>query len=67
MPSTAKSATPWDISSHSFKVLPPSATIKLGKKQPNSCNLCHYHKDDKPEDLQKVLDSIKKKGWANYK
>ncbi|MBC8414481.1 hypothetical protein H8E50_12555 [bacterium] len=60
----AKSATAGDIRSHSFKVIKPEETIKSGDKQPNSCNLCHYHKDDKPEDLQKVLDNIKKTGWS---
>ncbi len=60
MPSTAKSATPGDIRSHSFKVLRPSKSVELGEKQSNSCNLCHYHKDDKPADMAKILDAIKK-------
>lgn len=64
MAPAAKSATMGDIHNHSFKVVKPHATIELGEKQPNSCNLCHYHKDDKPEVLAKVLDEIKKKGWA---
>ncbi len=67
MAPTAKSATSGDIRSHSFKVIKPAETVKLGAKQPNACNLCHYHKDDSPADLQKVLDTIKKKGWASYK
>jgi hypothetical protein len=29
-------------------------------KQPNSCNHCHSHKNQKPEDLQKALDDGKK-------
>ena len=64
MAPAAKSATPGDIHNHSFKVMLPHETITLGKDQPNSCNLCHYHKDDKPEDLAKILDDIKSKGWA---
>ncbi len=67
MPPTAKSATPGDINSHTFKVILPQKTVELGKKQPNSCNLCHYHKNDKPEDLARVLDSIKEKSWGKYK
>ncbi len=67
MPSSAKSATPGDIRSHSFKVMKPSGSVALGAKQSNSCNLCHYHKDDSPADLQKVLDEIKKQGWKAYK
>ncbi len=66
MAPAAKSATMGDIRAHSFKVVKPAETIKSGAKQPNACNLCHYHKDDKPEDLQKVLDAIKKKGWDSY-
>ena len=67
MPPMAKSATPGDVKSHSFQVVMPHKTIELGKKQANSCNLCHYHKDDKPEDLARVIDSIKKKSWDKYK
>ena len=67
MAPVAKSATPGDINSHTFKVILPHKTVELGEKQPNACNLCHYHKNDKPEDLAKVLDSIKDKSWANYK
>jgi len=65
LPNTAKSATPGDIPSHRFKVVMPALTEK-NAKQPNSCNLCHYHKDDKPADLQAVLDSIKAKSKAKY-
>jgi hypothetical protein len=36
------------------------ATVKLGggdpAKQPNSCNACHWHKDDSPAKLQKALE-----------
>lgn len=55
MPRTAKSATAGDISSHTFFAIPPTATETLGdgdvKKQPNSCNLCHYHKNTPVKDL----------------
>ncbi|MBI3592365.1 MAG: ammonia-forming cytochrome c nitrite reductase subunit c552, partial [Nitrospirae bacterium] len=58
MPKTAKNAVKmglalYDISSHRFKVVSPAETIKQGgdlDKQPNSCNACHYHEKDKPED-----------------
>lgn len=61
MPNTAKSATPGDIRSHQFKVVSPELTVK-NAKQPNSCNLCHYHKDDKPAELLKILKKIKAEG-----
>lgn len=67
MAPTAKSATPGDINSHTFKVVLPQRTVEFGAKQPNACNLCHYHKDDKPEDLAKVIDSIKEKSLGKYK
>ena len=62
-PKTAKSALPFDISSHGG-FIPPSETVKWtaeGKKQPNSCNLCHAHADitveeNDPQYLQDALD-----------
>lgn len=61
MPNTAKSATPGDIRSHTFMVVKPDLTVK-NAKQPNSCNLCHYHKDDDPADLVKILQGVKEAG-----
>lgn len=64
MPRTAKSATPGDISSHTFFAIPPTTTAKLGggdaKKQPNSCNLCHYHSKTPVEKLVKDFDNAHK-------
>jgi len=64
MPPTAKSSTAGDISSHTFLPIPPAATIRLGEgdvaKQPNSCNLCHYHQKRPVKDLDAVLqDRVK--------
>lgn len=61
MAKIVKSAESGDLHDHTFKVVKPADTIKYGglKKQPNSCNACHYHQDDKPEYLQKVLDKLK--------
>lgn len=60
MAAVGKSAEVGDEHDHSFRVLRPSLTLTLGegdvKKQPNSCNACHWHKDDSPESLQKALD-----------
>ncbi|MBF0328149.1 MAG: hypothetical protein HQL10_03255 [Nitrospirae bacterium] len=62
MPRTAQSAVPNDISDHSFRVILPQESINKGgtDKQPNSCNLCHYHKNDSPESLVKYLKRLKK-------
>ena len=67
MPMTAKSAVANDIHSHTFKVVMPKVTIEQGEDastQPNACNLCHYHEDDTPEELQAIVDRIvaEKKG-----
>ena len=62
MPQTAKSSTPGDIRSHTFKFISPEVSIKAGgvKKQPNSCSSCHYHKDTPLTDLVEWLDAAKK-------
>lgn len=61
MPNTAKSATPGDIRSHQFKVVSPALTVE-SEKQPNSCSLCHYHKDDNPAELLEILKKVKAEG-----
>lgn len=62
MSKIVKSAESGDLHDHTFKVIPPSDTIKFGgmKKQPNSCNSCHHHKNDTPQSLQEALDALKK-------
>ncbi|MBI3994183.1 MAG: hypothetical protein HY342_12985 [Candidatus Lambdaproteobacteria bacterium] len=62
MPNTIKSASQGDLRSHTFVVSRPILTVKSGdaKKQPNSCNLCHYHKDYEPERLVHFLRAVKK-------
>jgi hypothetical protein len=66
MPRTAASSILGDISLHPFKVVHPGTSVKAGgvEKQPNSCNLCHYHKSDPADKLQSVMDKIKE---AYYK
>jgi predicted CXXCH cytochrome family protein len=68
MPKTAQNAVKkgealFDIGSHRFKFVSPAETIKHGglDKQPNSCNACHYHEKDKPEDMLNVIDNVKNK------
>ncbi|AFM27217.1 multiheme c-type cytochrome [Desulfomonile tiedjei] len=64
MPPTGASSTRGDERSHQFRTIPPKVTVELGAgdpaKQPNSCNHCHSHKNQKPEQLQKALDDGKK-------
>jgi hypothetical protein len=64
MPPIGKRATKGDVHSHQFKVVSPRESIDAGgyDKQPNSCNACHYHKNDKPEDMLKILEKIKISG-----
>jgi len=60
MARTGRSAERGDERVHTFRVVKPEVTIKLGggdpAKQPNACNSCHWHKDDPPAKLQKALE-----------
>ncbi|MCD6532523.1 MAG: hypothetical protein J7L25_00380, partial [Deltaproteobacteria bacterium] len=61
MPPLGKRATKGDVHSHRFKVINPKKSIEAGglDKQPNSCNACHYHKNDTPEEMLNVLKKVK--------
>jgi len=63
MSATGKSATVGDEHTHTFRVIPPQTTIDLGEgdvaKQPNSCNLCHYHARHSPKELQARLNDAR--------
>lgn len=68
MPKTATNAVKtgpsrYDIANHTFRVVSPAESIRYGgiDKQPNSCNACHYHAKDKPEDLLKAIDAVRNK------
>jgi predicted CXXCH cytochrome family protein len=62
MPNTIKSAVQGDLRSHRFLVARPEHTLIEGsaEAQPNSCNLCHYHKKEDPERLVHYLNAVKK-------
>lgn len=50
---------------HKFKVVTPEDTMRLADGnltiQPNACNACHYHEDDKPEDLVAAMEALRTK------
>ena len=48
--------------SHTFQFISPALSIRAGgvKKQTNSCNNCHYHKDSPPEELVDFLNAAKR-------
>jgi predicted CXXCH cytochrome family protein len=58
MARSGKSADRGDERVHTFRVVKPEVTVKLGDgevaKQPNSCNGCHWHAQDPPANLQKA-------------
>ncbi len=64
MAPTGKSADRGDERVHTFRVVRPEVTMRLGggdiSKQPNSCNSCHWHKDTPPAKLQEALELGKK-------
>jgi len=64
MPATGKRAVKGDVHSHQFKVISPAMSIMAGDidKQPNSCNLCHYHKNDDPQELLDILENVRASG-----
>lgn len=63
MPLIAGREGVFDRHSHTFKAINPEETIEAGgvDKQPNSCNSCHYHKDNPPEKLLEALNKAKGK------
>ncbi len=68
MPLVGKRAVNGDVAGHQFKVISPAKTITAGGpgKQPNSCNLCHYHSGDAPEGLLQILKGIREGGRTKY-
>ena len=61
MPPTGKRAVKGDVHSHRFSVISPEITLRV-KSQPNSCNLCHYHRHDDPKELFLILKRVKNSG-----
>lgn len=57
MPRIAKSAESGDIHSHVFVTLLPEDTLK-NPKVPNSCQVCHKHKNQDLNELQKEWEAL---------
>ena len=64
MPPLGKRGVKGDVHSHEFRVISPADSIKAGgvDKQPNSCNQCHYHKNDDPKKLLSILKKVRSAG-----
>jgi predicted CXXCH cytochrome family protein len=61
MPLTADPGPGGGLASHRFMPVRPAATLELGggdtARQPNSCNGCHYHGKQPPEQLEAYLQA----------
>lgn len=57
MPRIASTAEPNDIRSHTFDARAPMDTMG-DPDLPNSCQICHYHKDDNLEELQRKYEIL---------
>lgn len=57
MPRIASTAEPNDIRSHTFNARPPMDAID-NPELPNSCQICHYHKDDDLKELQRKFEIL---------
>ncbi len=57
MPRIASTAEPNDIRSHTFNARPPMETLDE-PGLPNSCQICHYHKDDDINELQRKYEIL---------
>jgi predicted CXXCH cytochrome family protein len=70
LPKTVSFAMKGDMAAHTFFAIPPTATRKFGngdpEKQPNSCGLCHYHRNAPTDELIKAYED-KHKEFPTYK
>lgn len=57
MPRIASTAEPNDIRSHTFNARAPMDTID-NPDLPNSCQLCHYHKNESVEEMQRKYEIL---------
>ncbi|ADU63502.1 MAG: hypothetical protein KUA35_11675 [Pseudodesulfovibrio sp.] len=57
MPRIASTAEPNDIRSHTFNARAPMDAI-ANPALPNSCQICHYHKEDSLQELQRKYEIL---------
>lgn len=57
MPKIASTAEPNDIRSHTFNARAPMESLE-DPNLPNSCQICHYHKDDDIQELQRKYEIL---------
>jgi predicted CXXCH cytochrome family protein len=57
MPRIASTAEPNDMRSHTFNARPPMETID-NPEQPNSCQICHYHKNETLQEMQRKYEIL---------
>jgi predicted CXXCH cytochrome family protein len=57
MPRIASTAEPHDMRSHTFHARPPMETLE-NPDLPNSCQICHYHKDENVQEMQRKYEIL---------
>jgi predicted CXXCH cytochrome family protein len=57
MPRIASTAEPNDLRSHTFNARPPMETIE-NPDLPNSCQICHYHKNESVQEMQRKYEIL---------
>ena len=57
MPRIASTAEPHDMRSHTFNARPPMETLE-NPDLPNSCQICHYHKNEDVREMQRKYEIL---------
>jgi predicted CXXCH cytochrome family protein len=57
MPRIASTAEPHDLRSHTFHARPPMETLE-NPDLPNSCQICHYHKNEAVDEMQRKYEIL---------
>ncbi|MBR9981596.1 MAG: hypothetical protein KFF50_11265 [Desulfatitalea sp.] len=57
MPRIASTAEPNDMRSHTFHARPPMETLE-NPDLPNSCQICHYHKNEEVSEMQRKYEIL---------
>jgi predicted CXXCH cytochrome family protein len=57
MPRMASTAEPNDIRNHTFRARAPMETLN-DPERPNSCQICHYHKDEDVHEMQRKYEIL---------